>query len=121
MEDNKKELKKKKKAYRKARGKATRPWKALTWISGPLAIISVAAMIIVSMFDNSFSIFVGGTFNDFEKDETAVYYETDYPSNDAMVAYGLDLCELVEAEGAALLMNENDALPLSKGAKVSCF
>ena len=37
------------------------------------------------------------------------------------VAYGTDLCQRVEAEGAALLMNENDALPLKEGAKVSTF
>ncbi len=121
MEENKKELKMKKKAYKKARRKATRPWKALTWITLPFALISVAALIVVSIFDNSFSIFVGGTFNDFEKDESAVYYDLDYPSHDAMVAYGLDLCELVEAEGAALLLNEDGALPLAGGAKVSCF
>ena len=38
-----------------------------------------------------------------------------------MNQYGLELCETVEEEGAALLMNENNALPLEKGAKVSCF
>ena len=36
---DKKEIKARKKAYKKARSKATRPWKWLTWISAPLAII----------------------------------------------------------------------------------
>lgn len=73
------------------------------------------------MFDNSLSIFVGGTFNHFEKDPNAVYYESDFASDEEMIAYGLELCELVEAEGAALLLNENHALPLAEGSKVSCF
>ena len=31
-----------------------------------------------------------------------------------MVDYGLQLVQQVEAEGAALLMNENNALPLAR-------
>lgn len=121
MEEKKKEMKTRKKAYRKARSKAIRPWKWLTWFSVPFALLLTAAAIVTSMFDNSLSIFVGGTFNHFEKDPNAVYYESDFASDEEMIAYGLELCELVEAEGAALLMNENDALPLQAGSKVSCF
>ena len=38
-----------------------------------------------------------------------------------MVDYGLALTQQVEAEGAALLMNNNNALPLAADAKVSTF
>lgn len=55
------------------------------------------------------------------RDDSAVYYEADFASKEEMVHYGLKLCQQVEAEGAALLMNENNALPLAKGSKVSCF
>lgn len=119
--EEKKEMKARKKAYRKARSRAIRPWKWLTWFSVPFAVVNIIAMIFTSMFDNSLSIFVGGTFNHFEKDPDAVYYELDFASEEEMIAYGLELCELVEAEGAALLMNENNALPLQSGDKVSCF
>lgn len=121
MEEKKKEMKAKKKAYKKARSKATRPWKWLTWISTPFAIVLTVAAVVTSIFDNSFSIFVGGTFNRFEKDPNAVYFASDFASDEEMINYGLELCETVEAEGAALLMNENDALPLQAGSKVSCF
>lgn len=115
-------MKAEKKAFKKARRKAIGPWKIVTWISAPLAVILIAGAIITSMFDNTFSIFVGGTFNNIKnKDENAVYYESDFASNDEMVQYGIELCKTVEAEGAALLMNENHALPLEAGAKVSCF
>lgn len=121
MEEKRKEMKTRKKAYRKARSKAIRPWKWLTWFSAPFAVILTIAAVVTSMFDNSLSIFVGGTFNHFEKDPNAVYYESDFASDEEMINYGLELCELVEAEGAALLMNENNALPLQAGSKVSCF
>ncbi len=119
--EEKKEMRAKRKAYRKARSRAVRPWKWLTWCSLPFAIVLIIAAVFTSIFDNSLSIFVGGTFNHFEKDPDAVYHTSDFASDEEMIAYGLELCELVEAEGAALLMNENHALPLKEGEKVSCF
>lgn len=122
MEEKKKEMKARKKEFKRARRKATRPWKVLTWISLPVAVILIAAATITSIFDNSFSIFVGGTFKHLEnEDDSAVYFEPDFASMEEMVDYGLELCEQVEAEGAALLMNEDNTLPLEAGAKVSCF
>lgn len=122
MSEDKKAMKARKKEFKRARRKAVGPWKILTWISAPLAVILTAAAVIVGIFDNSFSIFVGGTFNNIQnKDENAVYYESDFDSTEEMVHYGIELCKQVEGEGAALLMNENNALPLTKGSKVSCF
>ena len=92
MQETKQEKKARKKAYKKARGKATRPWKALTWISGPLAILLSIATVVIGMFDNTFSVFVGGNFYTLEnEDENAVYYESDFATTDEMVQYGLDL------------------------------
>ncbi|MBQ4600821.1 MAG: glycoside hydrolase family 3 C-terminal domain-containing protein [Oscillospiraceae bacterium] len=113
------EKKAQKKAYKKARGKASRPWKFLTWLTGPIAVILIAATVIVGMFDNTIAIMAKGTFTELiNEDPNAVYYEMDFASNDEMGAYGIELCRQVEAEGAALLMN-NGALPLAAGAKVS--
>lgn len=122
MDEQKKEFKAKKKEFKRAKRKAFGLWKALTIISAPLAIILTIATVVVATFDNSFSIFVGGTFNNIKnKDENAVYFESDFDSKEEMVQYGIELTKQVEAEGAALLMNENNALPLEKGSKVSCF
>lgn len=122
MTEKKRELKSRKKAFKKARSRAIRPWKWLTWASAPFAVILTIAAIIIGIFDNTFSIFVGGTFNHLvNRDENADYFELDFASREEMVEYGLELCELVEAEGAVLLMNENNALPLETGARVSCF
>lgn len=122
MEETKREKRIRRKAYKKARHRAVRPFKGLTWLNGVLAVIMIAAAVIVSMFDNTVAAFVGGTFWKLEnEDENAILFASDFASPEEMVEYGLNLCRQVEAEGAALLMNENQALPLAEGAKVSLF
>lgn len=122
MEEKKQEYKARKKAYNKARRKAIRPWKGLSFLSGIVAVIMIPALIILTTFDNTVAAFVGGTFWELEnEDESAKYFESDFESVEETDKYGLDLVQRVEEEGAALLMNENNALPLDKGAKVSCF
>ena len=119
---DKKEIKARKKAYKKVRSKATRPWKWLTWISGPLAIILTAATVVIGMFDNTFALFLGGTFWEVvNEDPNAIYFSPEYKTEEERVAAGAELVKQVEEEGAALLTNENKALPLDKGAKVSLF
>ena len=111
-----------KKAYKKALRKARRPWKFLSILSAPLAIIFTALLIVVSMFDNTVALFVGGTFWELEnEDPGAVYHESDFASEADRTAKGAELVKQVEAEGASLLTNEDEALPLAKGSKVSLF
>ena len=130
MEENKKELraekKAQKKAFKKSRRRARRPWKFLTLLSAPLAILFTIIFIVVSMFDNTVALFVGGTFWELENaDKDAIYYEGDFKTEQERTEKGAELVKQVEAEGASLLMNEkvNDkaALPLDKEAKVSLF
>ena len=119
---DKKEFKVQKKAFRKAKRKAYGPWKILSCISAPLAIIFAIVMVICNMFDNTVALFVGGTFWELEnEDPNYTYYEGDFKTEEERVAAGAALVEQVEAEGAALLMNEAKALPLASGAKVSLF
>jgi len=119
---DKKEIKARQKAYKKARSKATRPWKWLTWISAPLAIILTAATVVVGMFDNTFALFVGGTFWEVvNEDPNAIYYESDFKTEEERNAAGAELVKQVEAEGATLLTNNENGLPLAKGAKISVF
>ena len=119
---DKKEIKARKKAYKKALRKARRPWKFLTILSAPLAIIFAALFVVTSMFDNTIALFVGGTFWQLEnEDPTAVYYEGDFDTEAERVEKGAELVKQVEAEGAALLTNVDSTLPLKSGAKVSLF
>ncbi len=122
MEVTKQEKKLQKKAFTKARGKAIKPWKALTWLSGPLAIILIVATVFVGMFDNTVTLFLGDSFWKLKnEDESAIYFKEDYATQEERVAHGYELVKQVEGEGAALLHNENKALPLGNNAKVSLF
>ena len=122
MEVTKQEKKARKKAFKKARRRARRPWKFLTLLSAPLAVILIIATVVVTMFDNTIALFVGGTFWELENaDSEAIYYEGDFETEEERTKKGAELVKQVEAEGASLLMNENAALPLSEKAKVSLF
>ena len=122
MEVTKQEKKAQKKAYKKALRRARRPWKFLTLLAAPFAVILIIATVVVSMFDNTMALFLGGTFWELENaDAEAVYYEGDYQTEEERTKAGAELVKQVEAEGASLLMNENGALPLAAKAKVSLF
>ena len=116
------EQKEKQKAWTKGKRKACRPWKGLTVFTAILMVVCMIATFALGLFDNTISIYIGGNFWTLEnKDENAKYFESDFASKEEKLAYEDMLGELVEAEGAVLLMNKNNALPLSKGDKVSTF
>lgn len=119
---DKQEWKTRKKAYRRAKHRAIRPWKGLSIVSAILAVLLLSVYGVLDMFDNTLALFVGGTFWELEnEDKETQYYTSDFDSEEELTEYGTKIARQVEAEGAALLMNENQALPLAEGASVSCF
>ena len=121
MDEIKAQKKALKKAYKKAKRKTVLGWKILTILCAILMVIFIPLCTILNTFDNTVAAFVGGTFWKLEnEDPNAQYFTTDFSSPEEMVDYGLTVAQQVEAEGAALLMN-NGALPLAKDAKVSTF
>ena len=85
-----------------------------------LTVIMIPVNVVVRMFDNTLSLLVpGNTFWALENaDKNASYFSGDYATEAERLAAGNALCYQVEAEGAALLLN-NGILPLKSGAKVS--
>ncbi len=119
MDERKQELKALKKANKKVKRRKVTLWKTFSILFLVFAIILSGASIIVPMFDNALGAFMGGSFWEVEnEDENAIYYEMDFATDEERTAYGADICYQVEAEGAALLLN-NGALPLAAGSKVS--
>lgn len=53
--------------------------------------------------------------------EELEYYKSDFKSIKELVMNGFKVQEKEQAEGTVLLKNDNDALPLAKGAKVNVF
>ena len=122
MDEIKAQKKALKKAYKKAKRKNVLAWKILTILCAVVMVISVPLSVLAQKFDNSLAAFYGGTFWKLQNEDTnAQYFTGDFTSAEEMVDYGLALTQQVEAEGAALLMNNNNALPLAADAKVSTF
>ena len=109
-----------KKAYKKIKRKLVTPWKTLGIIFLVLTLILAPLNVVLGMFDNTISLLVAGnSFWELEnRDKDAVYYPAMGVSQAERLEAGQALCYEVEAEGAALLLN-NGALPLAQGAKVS--
>lgn len=115
-----KPYKQEKKAYKKVKRKYITLWKTVALICAVLTLIMLPLNIVLGMFDNTISLLLPGNgFWELEnRDANAVYYPGMGVSQAERLAAGNALCYEVEAEGAALLMN-NGALPLASGSKVS--
>ena len=119
MDERKSEKRALKKAYKRAKRRNVSAWKALALICAIVFLIMTPVTIVLKIFDNTVAAFVGGTFWTLEnEDASATYFDMDFDTTEEMTEYGEWLCQQVEAEGAALLMN-NGALPLAEGSKVS--
>ena len=109
-----------KKKLRKVKRKAVRPYKGLTILSIPLAIIGIALLIFATVFDNSVAIFMGGRFWKLDDaNPSAQYFKPGLSDEMSDTEYAELIAEQVEAEGVALLYNKDHTLPLNRGAKVS--
>ena len=119
MDERKLELQALKKACKKEKRRTVTLWKSMGIFFLVLAIIMTPLSIVAKMFDNTLAAMMGGKFWDvINEDPDAIYFAEDFASDEERLAAGKDICYQVEAEGAALLMN-NGALPLAQGAKVS--
>ena len=118
----KKELKLQKKEYKRAKRKAMKHAKGLSVLFGFLSVVCVLVLVLSTLFDQTFYILFGSNFAKVENtSEDAQYYTSDFESAEARREYGNELVKQLEEEGAVLLKNENNALPLDSGSKVSCF
>lgn len=102
--------------------------KILWLITDIIALVLAVAMIVGYVFAYEYRTVINQVLNvqtfRTEKDENAerkIYFESEYDSEAALVAHEEQLCANVMAEGAALLKNNNGALPLKAKANVSLF
>ena len=84
---------------------------AVTMIGGPIA--NSYASIINMVLKTEFTKTIG--------DVGETYFEADYASAAEQEKAAQEICETAEANGATLLLNRENTLPLAQGAKVSLF
>lgn len=97
-------------------------WIALTSVFAVLTAIFIVALCIMNFYAQPINLFLKISTQKIIPEEGAtIRYWTDWQDEDKLVEYEKQLCEQIEGEGATLLMNKNDALPLAKGTKFSCF
>ncbi|MCD8143676.1 MAG: glycoside hydrolase family 3 C-terminal domain-containing protein [Clostridiales bacterium] len=106
----------------KKKGTGIVKWSVLTAVMAIIMIGGFVANYFGGIYATTVNIYLGtSTYKVVNGNDEAVYFTSDFSSQEELEAYEAELCATVEAEGAALLTNENSALPLASGAKVSLF
>ncbi|MBQ9346421.1 MAG: glycoside hydrolase family 3 C-terminal domain-containing protein, partial [Oscillibacter sp.] len=97
-------------------------WSVLTALCAVLLVASFVANFFANRYATTLNVALNTSYSKVVNyDPSALYYTSDFDSDAARWDYEKELCAVVEAEGAALLRNDNAALPLPSGAKVSLF
>ena len=100
-------------------------WSVLTAVFAVLEVAAlVATFIVAPMYETTINVATNADTYRIIRGETTEdtnYFTSDFASDEEREAYEAELCATVEAEGAALLTNNNNALPLAQGAKVRLF
>ena len=99
-----------------------KPWLITTIVFGVLAVVMAVALAVGTYHQEIINVFLDAQTQIIVPEEGAtIYYWTDYDDEEELVAHGKEVCRDIEGEGAALLLNKDDTLPLAKGSKISCF
>ena len=102
--------------------KTGRVWKILTPILAVLMIVSIVAIPVTASFDNAINVALGAKTQEIVPGEGAqIFFWSDYESEEELVAFEQQLCRDIESEGAALLINRDNTLPLPAGTKFTTF
>ena len=102
--------------------KKKNPWLIPTIILLVFSILLTAAIPVTAYYETMINAALNAkTQKIIPGEDSKIFYWTDYESEEDLVNNDMAVCRLVEAEGAALLLNKNNALPLAADAKMSLF
>ena len=102
--------------------RANKLWSILTVVMAVLLVISIIAIPVTNEFATVINVALGATTQEIIPDPNAqIYFWTNYENEEDLVAYEKELCATVEGEGAALLVNRDNTLPLAAGTKITPF
>ena len=109
---------------KKKKGNGVALWGSLTGVTAVLTAGAIVGTTVANHYTTTVNNYLGAATYKIIKGESTgdtEYFKSDFASDEERAAYEEALCAQVEAEGAALLKNDNAALPLASGAKVSLF
>ena len=102
--------------------KKRNPWKAVTAVLCVLTVLLIIANPVASYYATMINAALGADTQRIIPDPDAkIFYWTDFETEEALAANDNAVCYDIEAEGAALLVNRNQALPLAADTKFSLF
>lgn len=102
--------------------KGSKLWTILTAVFSVLLVICIVAIPVTSALATSINIALKADTQKIIPDPDAnIYFWSNYDSEDDLVAFERQLCRDIEAEGAALLVNKDNSLPLAAGTKFTPF
>ncbi len=102
--------------------KKKNPWLIPTIILLVFIILLTAAIPVTAYYETMINAALNAqTQKIIPGENSKIFYWTDYESEEDLVNNDMAVCRQVEAEGAALLLNKNNALPLAADAKMSLF
>ena len=97
-------------------------WIALTSVFAFLLVVVIVGLCVMNFYEQPINLYLKVKTQEIIPEPGAkIYYWTDWEDEQELVDYEKQLCEDIEGEGAALLMNKDNTLPLGHGTKFSCF
>lgn len=106
---------------KKTQGTAPLVWKITSVVFVLLFAVTMIGGPIANNYASIINMVLGTESTKTIGDPGQTYYEADFTSSEDQAASAAEICESVVANGATLLMNNNSALPLAQGAKVTLF
>ena len=98
------------------------PWIALTALFLALTVILGIAVPVTDFYETMINAALNAETQKIVPDPDAkIFYWTEYEDEESLVAHDMETCYRVEAEGAALLVNRDNTLPLPADTKFSLF
>ncbi len=102
--------------------KASKRWVVLTAVTAVLLAVCIVAIPVTNAFSSVISVALNAKTQEVIPDpEATVHFTSNYDNEEDLVAFEKELCESIEAEGAALLLNNDNTLPLAEGTKFTTF
>ena len=97
-------------------------WTVLTIVLAVLTLVSAVAIPVTGYFATAINVSLGAATQKVIPDPDAqIFFWSNYENEDDLVAHEKQLCRDIEAEGAALLVNRDNTLPLAEGTKFTPF